>query len=305
MVGFQISHHSVKAVGRERASSFHGNCDVWIVLCKRDGLRAILLKVLEGMSMKNYVAACALALCIGLPIGGGSLFQQAHAAEGDVFNPQQRAAIIEIVRNALKTDPTILSEAIQSIRQQATAQQDAQAKAAVRTNWAALSTAPSYAVRGNPQGQVTVVEFLDPRCGYCRRMAPLVDQFLTKHPDVRLVEKVIPVLGEASILEARAIYAAAFQGQYDAMRRRLMEDNAKPSMERIRDIAKGLKLDLARFEKDMANPAVMGLLATNLNQAQTVGVQGTPTFLFGQAAIAPGALDMAQMEQFLTLAQKG
>ncbi|MCX5618660.1 DsbA family protein [Bombella sp. TMW 2.2543] len=255
--------------------------------------------------MKKRVKSFSLSLLAGLPLVGLLPSGPAHAAGEAVFNEKQRAAIVEIVRDALKNDPSILSDAIQSIRQQASSQQEAHVKAAVRANWQALSTAPSYAVRGNPQGQVTVVEFLDPRCTYCRHMAPVVDQFLAKHSDVRLVEKVIPVLGDASILDARAIYAAAFQGQYDAMRRRLMDETGKPSMEHIRDIAKSLKLDMTRFDKDMKGQAVMGILAANLSQAQSVGVQGTPTFLFGQAAVAPGALGMEQMEQFLEAARKG
>lgn len=255
--------------------------------------------------MKQRVKSFSLALLAGLPLMGLSLAGTSHAADEAVFTAKQRAAIIQIVREALKNDPSILSDAIRSIQQQASSQQEAHVKAAVRANWQALSTAPSYAVRGNPQGQVTVVEFLDPRCTYCRHMAPVVDQLLARHPDVRLVEKVIPVLGDASLLDAQAIYAAAFQGQYDAMRRRLMEETAKPGMEHLRDVAKSLKLDVARFEKDMKGQAVMGLLTANLGQAQSVGVQGTPTFLFGQAAVAPGALGMEQMEQFLEAARKG
>lgn len=275
------------------------------VECKVSGVFNCIINSMEGTGMKKRVNSLSLALLAGLSAVGLLSSGPAHAADEAVFSARQRAAIVQIVRDALKTDPSILSDAIQSIRQQASSQQEAHVKAAVRANWQALSTAPSYAVRGNPQGQVTVVEFLDPRCTYCRHMAPVVDQFLARHPDVRLVEKVIPVLGDASLLDAQAIYAAAFQGQYDAMRRRLMDETAKPGMEHLRDVAKSLKLDVARFEKDMKGPAVMALLTANLGQAQSVGVQGTPTFLFGQAAVAPGALGMEQMEQFLEAARKG
>ncbi|WP_229707569.1 DsbA family protein [Bombella mellum] len=259
----------------------------------------------EDTAMKNHVKSLSLALMAGLFMAGPLSPGVGQAADEEVFTARQRAAIVQIVREAMKNDPGILSDAIRSMQQQASSQQEAHVKAAVRANWQALSTAPSYAVRGNTQGQVTVVEFLDPRCTYCRRMAPVVDQFLARHPDVRLVEKVIPVLGDASLLDAQAIYAAAFQGQYDAMRRRLMEETARPSLEHLRDVAKSLKLDVARFEKDLKGQAVMGLLTANLGQAQSVGVQGTPTFLFGQAAVAPGALGMEQMEQFLEAARKG
>lgn len=257
--------------------------------------------------MKKRVSSASLALIVGL-LGWGlpSLKgHQAYAVDSAVFNAGQRAAIVDIVRQALKTDPTILSDAIQALRQQAVTKQEAQGLAAVKANWAALSTAPAYAVRGNVKGAVTLVEFLDPRCTYCRHMGPLVDELLKHHHDVKLVEKVIPVLGEASELDSRAIYAAAFQGHYDEMRRQLMNETTKPTLAHIKDVALAMKLDATQLEKDMYGPAVTALLTANIAQAQAVGVQGTPTFLFGKAMIAPGALDMEQMEKFLDLARKG
>ncbi|MCT6813988.1 hypothetical protein [Bombella apis] len=96
--------------------------------------------------MKQRVKSFSLALLAGLPLMGLSLAGTSHAADEAVFTAKQRAAIVQIVREALKNDPSILSDAIRSIQQQASSQQEAHVKAAVRANWQALSTAPSYAV---------------------------------------------------------------------------------------------------------------------------------------------------------------
>ncbi|MXV45076.1 thioredoxin domain-containing protein [Saccharibacter sp. 17.LH.SD] len=228
---------------------------------------------------------------------------QAQEISLHVFNAEQRKAIVEVVRQALKDDPTILIDAMQSLRQKSAEHQQAQNLANVRANWSTISTAPRYAVRGNPQGAVTIVEFLDPRCGYCRRMAPIVDDFLKRHSDVRLVEKVVPVLGAASVVDTRAIYAAAFQGHYDSMRRALMQDAAKPDDGHLKEIARQQGMDVGRFMKDMSSPAVVEMIKSNLVQAQTIGLDGTPTFVFGQAAVVPGAMDADQMDRLLKATQ--
>lgn len=252
--------------------------------------------------MTIRVRPSVLAAVAGLSLGTASA-AQAQPAPSHVFNAQQRGAIVDIVRQALKDDPSILVDAMQSLRQKSMERQQAQNLAGVRANWQAISTAPRYAVRGNPEGSVTVVEFLDPRCGYCRRMAPMVDAFLERHHDVRLVEKVVPVLGPASVLSSRAIYAAALQGKYDSMRRAMMAETGKPDDDRLKEVARQQGLDVTKFMKDLSNPAVAGLITTNLGQAQAVGLDGTPTFVFGQAAVAPGAMDADQMDRLLAAAK--
>lgn len=242
-------------------------------------------------------AACAKPASAEAPSSG-----QVNPAK--VFTPVQRAAIVDIMRQALAQDPTILVDAVKAMREKAANAQAETDLKAVHTHWDQLSDAPSYALRGNPKGSVTVVEFLDPRCGYCRRMAPQVTDFLARHPNVRLVEKVVPILGPASMTATRAIYAAAFQGQYGAMRDGILLSPATPDEARLKKLARGMDLDVPRFLKDMNGPAVSALIASNLQQGQIVGLEGTPTFLFGQAAIIPGAVEPHQMDDALAQAVK-
>ncbi|GBR54183.1 hypothetical protein AA106555_1585 [Neokomagataea thailandica NBRC 106555] len=254
--------------------------------------------------MKRFSKFLRVVTAVSL-IGGSAV---AHAADGGAaghFSGEQRAEIVEILRQALKNDPSILGDALKSLREQMAEQQQNTALDAVRQHWAALRDAPDYAVRGNPKGAVTVVEFLDPRCSYCRAMIPVVDKFLERHKDVRLVERLVPVLGKGSVLDTQVIQAASLQGKYAVLRQALMGDTVTPSVERVRQVAQANGVDADRLIKDMSSPAVIAAIRSNLDLAQAIGLDGTPTFVFGTAVIAPGALSDLQMDANLEKARQG
>lgn len=244
---------------------------------------------------------CGVAAFAALGMGWSAQAADTTAA----FTAEQRAAIVGIVRQALKEDPTILTDALRSLREQMAQQQQNTARDAVRQHWAALTDAPDYEVRGNPKGTLTVVEFLDPRCSYCRAMIPVVEKFLARHKDVRLVERLVPVLGKGSVLDTQTIQAAALQGKYEALRQALMSDTVVPSVERVRQIAQANGIDADRLVRDMNTPAVIASIRANLDLAQAIGLDGTPTFVFGTAVIAPGALSDAQLDADLERERRG
>ncbi|WP_245642088.1 DsbA family protein [Neokomagataea thailandica] len=245
---------------------------------------------------------CGLAVFSALSVGASVCAEDGGSAH---FTTEQRAEIVSILRQALKDDPTILTEALRSLREQMAQQQQNTVRDAVRQHWASLKDAPDYTVRGNSQGSVTVVEFLDPRCSYCRAMIPGVERFLARHKDVRLVERLVPVLGKGSVLDTQAIQAASLQGKYAVLRQALMNDTAAPSVERVRQIAQANGIDADRLVKDMNSPAVITTIRSNLDLAQAIGLDGTPTFVFGTAVIAPGALNDMQMDTDLEQARRG
>lgn len=238
--------------------------------------------------------ACALGLGVALA-AGLTLDRPAHA-DGSEFTAAQRAQIVSIVRDALKSDPSILADAITSLRAQQEGNAQTKALAYVRANQLAVQSADAQYIRGNPAGRVTVVEYLDPRCPYCRRMEPIVNDLLARDHDVRFVQKLIPILGQDSVLETQAIMAAARQGGAEHLRAALMTDTQHPTIERVHELARAQGLDTARLDADMKSPDVVKTIETNMAQAQGIGLDGTPTFVFGTAGIAPGALSRDDME---------
>ena len=124
------------------------------------------------------------------------------------FSAQQRDEIIEIIRQALRTDPSLLRDAITALQQDEGRRQETAGRGAISESAQALTRTPGDPVAGNPNGDVTVVEFYDIRCPYCRRMVPVVADLLKRDPNVRFVYKDFPILGPSSMVAARAVLAA-------------------------------------------------------------------------------------------------
>ncbi len=212
------------------------------------------------------------------------------------FSPEQRAEIVAIVRQALKTDPSILTDAITTLRASAQQKDDADAGAALQANRGALTGQTGDAILGNPAGNVTLVEFYDPRCPYCRKVLPTLDTLIGSDRQVRVVEKLIPILGPNSVIDAEAIQAAALQGKYKPLQQALMGDSGAPGLDRIRTLASAVGIDVPRLLQDMKSPAVSSVLNRNVELARTLHLTGTPTFIIGDQTI-PGAVELADLRQ--------
>ena len=242
-------------------------------------------------SLPRLAASGALATLLAL--GGQTA---AHAASDAGFTPAQRAEIVSIVRNALKTDPTILTDAVAAMQTKASEQKATSALDVVRRNKAQFGNSTGDIVLGNPHGTLSVMEFYDPRCPYCRKVLPDLDALVGAEPELRLVEKVIPVLGPNSVLDSQAIVAAGLQNAYKPFQQALMADTSAPGMERIRHVAAQAGLDADRLVKDMKSPAVATALAQNVALARSIDLDGTPTFIIGEQQIIPGAVSLDDLK---------
>ncbi|WP_428393623.1 DsbA family protein [Lichenicoccus sp.] len=233
-----------------------------------------------------------------------TLALDAGRAHADGFTPSQRQEIIAIVRQALKADPSILSDAIISLRAHEEQAQASDSAAAIQRNQAALTGAAGDEIAGDANGRVTLVEFYDPRCPYCRKSLPELDELLSDDPKLRLVEKLIPILGPDSVLEARAIAAAGRQGKYAVLQHALMTDPGQPDAAQIRAIAGRAGLNVGKLQHDMADPAIDAQLHANVALARTLGISGTPSFVIG-SRIIPGAVDLGDLRAAVASARAG
>ncbi len=217
------------------------------------------------------------------------------------LTPEQRADVVQTVREALRNDPSILRDALLALQADETARQTAAATGSIAAQHAALVANPADPVSGNPSGAVTVVEFYDPRCPYCRQMLPVLADLLRTDPRVRLVLKDIPILGPASVLESRALLAAQRQGGYVRFQDAIMHNSATPTVASLRAEAEREGLDGARLERDMADPAIQARLDQNLNLAAALHIDGTPALVIGDRLI-PGAVDLANLRSAIAAA---
>jgi protein-disulfide isomerase len=244
------------------------------------------------MRLARSVAFASLLL-------GPLLLMRPAASQG--LTPAQRAEVIGVLREALRSDPSILREAMLALqaddaRREETAARDTIAKLAGRL------VDPADPVAGNPLGDVTIVEFYDTRCPYCRRMLPTHAELLRADPNVRIVFKDLPILGPASQLESRALLAAQRQGGYFKLQQAVMHDTAPPTRDTLRSAAEKLGLDGGRLLRDMDDPAIKARLETNIALAQQIGIQGTPALIVGKKLFA-GLIELGDLQQAVTAAR--
>jgi protein-disulfide isomerase len=223
-------------------------------------------------------------------------------AQAQAFSPPQRDEIVRIVRDALKSDPTILRNALVALQNDESKRQDKVTSEVLGLLGPKLVD-PADPVAGNPNGDVTVIEFYDTRCPYCRRMLPTMAQLLRADPKVRLVYKDWPILGPASQLESRALLAAQRQGGYFKLQEALMREGTAPTSDTIRADAERLGLDGGQLLRDMDDPAIKARLDANLALAQQIGLQGTPALIIGQRLIG-GAMDLPELRQAVAEARR-
>jgi len=243
------------------------------------------------------------ALIFLLFMGGflcGTTFAPSRAcAEG--FTDEQRAEIVMIVRDALKRDPSILRDAVIALQADDGEREKTASRAAVLAARDVLVT-PNDPVAGNPHGSVTIVEFFDVRCPYCRKLEPEMAAFLAADRDVRLVYKDLPILGAASVLGTKALLAARKQDAYEKLRDAVMRMPPDISRAAIETEAKKLGLDAGRLLRDMDDPSIQIQIDANLRLAQRLNIQGTPAMIVGDDLLA-GAVDAAELKQAVAQAR--
>jgi len=164
---------------------------------------------------------------------------------------------------------------------------------------------PDIPVAGNAAGDISIVEYFDYQCPYCRKIEPELRQVVQGDGKVRLVLKDWPILGPVSVVAARMAMASKYQDKYLAAHDALIGVNSKLTEPRIRELLAGAGIDLDRLDRDLAGnaKAIDAILARNNDQATAFGFRGTPAFIVGKFRV-PGVLTMAEFGQVIADARK-
>lgn len=209
--------------------------------------------------------------------------------------PTDKAAIEQVVRDYLLEHPEILPEAMQRLQQREAQKQLASAGDD-------LEKAFPGAVLGNPAGSVTLVEFTDYACGYCRASVPEVEALIAANPDLKVVIRELPILSPASADAARWALAAAEQGRFEAFHKAMFAAG-RPDGQSIEQAARAAGLDLERARRTAAEPQVEAELKQNLTFAQQLRIDGTPAFVVGDQMMA-GAVGREVLQNAIDEAKK-
>ena len=191
----------------------------------------------------------------------------------------------QLALEAILENPQIIMQAV-AILEQRKRERAASASNTVRLQ---LEQDPNSPNLGNPDGDVTVIEFFDYNCPYCRKAGQTVQELLASDANVRVIYREWPILGEDSVFASRAALAARAQGKYEEFHWALMNGEGRASEASILKLARHLDLDVEKLQADMTSPAVEAHIAQSSALARTLGFTGTPAFIVGDRT-APGML---------------
>jgi len=221
---------------------------------------------------------------------------------GGAEPPLTKGEIETIIREYLLSHPEVILESVRTAQERQRAEERQRAGAALLARQDELLRDPSSPVGGNPDGDVTVVEFFDYHCGHCQRVALTLAELVAEDRNVRVVYKELPILSPESLLAAQAALAANLQGKYGPFHRALMAADGPLGQAAILAIASQVGLDPARLQVDMRSRAVQEALQKNDALARAIGLRGTPAFVIGSELI-PGAPDLAGLKALVARAR--
>jgi protein-disulfide isomerase len=211
------------------------------------------------------------------------------------MDENDRKATEAIVHAYILEHPEIITEAINVL-------QNRELSGRVDAAGPALTKAFAGDVAGNPQGDVTIVEFTDYNCGYCKAMVPELEKLIRADKNIRLIYREVPILAQSSRDAALWALAAAQQGKHNAFHN-AMFSAGKPDAETIRQAAQIAGLDIAAAQQFATSKAANAELDANVAMMQKLGVNGTPTFIIG-SEILQGAQEYSQMKATVDKARK-
>ena len=246
---------------------------------------------------------------LALPlVAAAAVFAAAPALAQQNFSDPQKREIEKIVREYLLKNPEVLQEVVAELEKR---QQQAEAdrhKGAIAENRDKIFNSKHQVVLGNPKGDITLVEFFDYNCGYCKRALADKIELMKSDPKLRIVIKEFPVLGPGSIEAASVSIAARMQdpsGQkYFDFHQKLLMGRGQADRTRALAVARESGFDMARMEKDLQSPEVKASLEEVMQLAEALGINGTPSYVVGSSVTA-GAVGVAALRQQVDAARKG
>ncbi|MFY8105831.1 MAG: DsbA family protein [Elstera sp.] len=232
----------------------------------------------------------------------GGLLLAGSAGAAEPFTDAQKDAVKSLVRDVLRDNPELVYEALQALEAKQQAEQTERSQKMIAASRAALERDPADPVLGNPQGDVTIVEFFDYRCPYCKQVTEMLLGVVKADGKLRLVLKEYPILGPQSVQAALAALAAQRQGKYAEMHMALMAHRGALDDKALEKIAGDVKLDMVRWKADLDAPELKKRLQTVLLQGREIGASGTPAFIIGDRLI-PGAVDAETLKAAIAAAR--
>ncbi|WP_424926935.1 DsbA family protein [Amaricoccus tamworthensis] len=236
--------------------------------------------------MKQTLSALGLVFSLGLA---------AAPATAQELTPEE---VKQLALEAILENPEIIMQAVEILQSRENEAQQLEAEEVLTSRRDELENDPNAPVLGNPEGDVTVVEFFDYNCPYCKRSVPTVTELLNNDSNVRLVLREWPILGAESVLASRAALAAREQGKYEEMHNELMALNGRATETTIMEAAERAGLDTEQLRTDMEAPEIDEHFNQSAALARALGFSGTPSFVIGDELV-PGFVELGVLEELV------
>lgn len=240
--------------------------------------------------------------------GAAALMMLALPVAAQEFSPPQKSEIELIIRDYIVNHPEVLQEAIAELDKRQAAADVEKTKAAVANNAEMLFNSSRHVVLGNPKGDVTMVEFFDYNCGFCKRaMADMLD-LLKDDPRLKIILKEFPVLGPGSVEAAKVAVAVRVQDKggkkYLDFHQKLLGGRGQADKARALAVAKEVGMDMKRIDTDMASDEAKVSLEESLKLGETLGLNGTPSYIVGTDVVI-GAVGLDALRSKVSMARCG
>jgi protein-disulfide isomerase len=247
--------------------------------------------------MKRLIGASAAALLmLALPVAAQE------------FSAPQKSEIERIVKEYIVSHPEVLQEAIAELDKRQAAADLEKAKNAVSSNAETLFNSTRQVVLGNAKGDVTMVEFFDYNCGFCKRAMADMMELLKDDPKLRIILKEFPVLGPGSVEAARVAVAVRMQDKtgkkYLDFHQKLLGGRGQADKARAIAVAKEVGMDMKRLDTDLASDEIKVSIDESLKLAETLGLNGTPSYIVGTDVVI-GAVGLDALRTKVSMARCG
>jgi protein-disulfide isomerase len=250
--------------------------------------------------MFNYRPRLTIAAAVAAI---GFVFATAPAS---ALSDTDKVAVEAIIKEYLVKNPDVLRDALEVLEKRQAAEESKKQQATIAKNGSLIFDSPRGPIVGNPAGDVTLVEFFDYNCGYCKRAMQDIMQLSKEDPKLKIVLKEFPVLGPGSLEAAKIAIAVRMQdkgGKYVEFHRRLLGGRGEANKERATAAAKEAGFDVARIEKDLQSPEIGETLKESAVLANSLGINGTPTFVIADELVI-GALGYDALKSKIDSARK-
>lgn len=258
--------------------------------------------------MTRILTAVGAAVLMLAPVQAEELSAAKHPGEHAEFTARQKSEIEAVIKDYLLNHPEVLQDAMAELEKRQAAAEAEKTQTFLSSNAATVFNSSRQIVLGNPNGNVTMVEFFDYNCGYCKRaMADMLD-LLKSDPNLRIVLKEFPVLGPGSVEAAKVAVAVRMQGKdgakYLEFHQKLLGGRGQADKARALAAAKDAGFDVAKIEADLENPEVKASLEETLRLGEQLGLNGTPSYIVGSDVVV-GAVGLDALRGKISTARCG